>query len=289
MVLKNIFYKTFSNFSNIFQFKRLLFSTTADKDNNFHKMDENLLSTTLNSMTVKQLKKLCKKCRLHKYSTLTKKNLIDLLSAHFLSQQAKMLEQAPFTLTEDDLPLILNKNNQINISVWYRIAKPQRPKCWLKSKTFNNLVDLHCRVTKKTRDEVIVTDADGNVYVDLLLALIIAAQFRVELKYKIYKFYVDQFKHQEATIKALRYELSLSQQGIFLETITRWETFSFSFAYYIIYINNIVKCGIVGGFNSKEKSDILLDLRLASHRDTYARFELINVFQFTDSQAVSGF
>ena len=61
-------------------------------------------------MTVKQLRKLCQKNRLTKYSKLTKKSLINLLSAHFLTKQAKTLELTSIIPTKYNLPIIVNFN-----------------------------------------------------------------------------------------------------------------------------------------------------------------------------------
>ena len=83
------------------------------------------------------------------------------------------------------------------------------------------------------------------------------------------------------------HQLSLLEQGISIEVTKRWETFDFQFAYYILSIDNVIKCGAVG-LNNSESSDNL-DARFYSHRNTHARFYLVNVFQFHDSKSVTSF
>lgn len=62
---------------------------------------------------------------------------------------------------------------------------------------------------------------------------------------------------------------------------TKWVNFKFSYAFYVIKIDNIIKCGVVGLKQLKNNDN--LDSRLKSHRSTYARFELVAVIQFSNS------
>lgn len=75
----------------------------------------------------------------------------------------------------------------------------------------------------------------------------------------------------------------LDELGVRLNLHIKWDNFKIPFAYYLIQINNIVKGGIVG------EKDENLDFRLAIHRSTYARFKLVNVFEFRDSSTVKLF
>jgi len=294
MTLKTIFYKTFSNLSNVFQFKKKLSTTTTGIDQSFNKhnfleIDGNLINPTLKKMTVKQLKELCKKNNLFKYSKLNKENLISLLTTHFLTVRASLLEEDSKKIVSSNVPMVLNEKEHINVSIWFRIADIRLSR-WLESKAFNEILNEHCESEKVTKDDVITKDKSGDTYLDLLLALATAAQFNSKLRYDILKFYkskLDELKKKDASIAALRHQLQLVEQGISAEVTQRWETFNFPFAYYIILIDNIVKCGVVGLNNSENLTS--LDARFSSHRNTHVRFLLINVFQFQDSKSVTRF
>lgn len=57
--------------------------------------------------------------------------------------------------------------------------------------------------------------------------------------------------------------------------------------FYYFVIDNVVKCGAVG-LKDQENSDNL-DSRLSSYRSTFARFKLINIIKFKDSNTVNLF
>ena len=287
----NRFKNRFTLSINIFKFKKFLSGTTKNTKNNYdepnlYKIDNNLRNLTLNAMTVPELKNLCKEKNIYKYSKLKKNQLIDRLNAYFLAEKTKILETKELKTTYSKFPILFNDKNQINISIWYRIAQ-KRITRWIESSIFKNIVDVHCKDSKKTKNDVITQSENGDIYVDLMLAFITAARFNPDLHYDVFKFYANRYDHQSALIETLKQKLLLNQQGIPDITLQKWETFKFPFAYYILEINNIINCGVVRGSTHSKKT--LLDARLAVHRNTYAKFKLINVFQFNDSNFVSGF
>lgn len=241
-------------------------------------------------MQVKQLKKLCKQNNLHKYSRLKKENLISLLKSRFLTLQALSLKESQSEIVVSDIPIVLNEKEQINISIWFRMSD-KRLSRWLTSKEFIELLDYHCEVQNLVRDDLITENESGDTFVDLLLTLATVAKFSLKLRYDIllaYTYnYTYKLKQKDTQIAALKYQLELLEQGISADITLKWETFNFSFAYYILIIDNIVKCGAVGLNNSENSEN--LDARLAAHRATYARFKLINLFQFIDSKSVTHF
>ena len=121
----------------------------------------------------------------------------------------------------------------------------------------------------------------------LQLVLLAGSYLNDELFYDIYDFYlvskpaeIRKQVHREAI-------LLLDELGVKLNLHVKWDNFKRPFAYYLIQINNIVKGGIVG--EKEESKDENLDFRLATHRSTYARFKLVNVFEFRDSSTVKLF
>ena len=295
MILKTIFYKTFFNLNSIFRLEKKLSTKTIDTKHysfdeyDFIEMDEELIDSVLAKMTVKQLKKLCKNNNLRKYSRLNKGILISLLKTHFLTLRASLLGESVKKIVSSSVLMVLNEREHINVSAWFRVADLRLSR-WLESKAFKEILYEHCKSENLTENDVMSMDENGDIYLDLLLALATAAQFNSRLRYDILKFYksrLDKLKEKDATIASLTHQMELLEQGISAEVIQRWEIFDFSFAYYILVIDNVVKCGAVG-LNNSDSCDNL-DLRLRSHRNTHARFRLVNVFQFQDSKSVSLF
>ena len=131
-------------------------------------------------------------------------------------------------------------------------------------------------------------DKHGDVYVTLVLALYAATYLNTKLHYNILIHYIETKPKQQAEeIEMLRNRLLLAEQNITTSNTLKWVSFQISYAYYIIVIDNIVKCSAVG---LKDQENIgNLDVHLSGHRNTHAPFVLVNVIQFKDSASVTLF
>jgi hypothetical protein len=144
---------------------------------------------------------------------------------------------------------------------------------------------------KKRKNDVMV-EKNGDLFVNPILALHAASFLSVKLYYEILDFYLyaKYSKMEEiynSKIESLEQQLVVAELGLKFNKVLLWSNFNASFAFYYFVIDNVVKCGAVG-LKDQENSDNL-DSRLASHRSTFARFKLINVIKFKDSNTVTLF
>jgi hypothetical protein len=137
----------------------------------------------------------------------------------------------------------------------------------------------------------VICHTEEGVFVMSHIALLAASYLSDELFYDIFNFYLVSrpAEIEKQNKKRVQEEaiLLLDELGIKINQHVKWETFDIPFAYYLIKINNVVKGGIVG--EKEEPKNENLDLRLSIHRSTYARFELVNVFEFRNSATVKLF
>lgn len=165
--------------------------------------------------------------------------------------------------------LISDKNGRLNISLWFckasrslrfnplrRFLKSKQVKViWMKNKI--------CEKQNLKAHEVIQNTEEG-VFVNPEIARLAASYLSDEIFYDIHNRPDEIEKQTKERVK--------------------WDSFNLPFAYYLIKIENLVKAEIVR--NKEEPTKENLDRRLSTHRSTYARFELINVFEFRNSKTV---
>ena len=151
---------------------------------------------------------------------------------------------------------------------------------------------MHCKIEKKQKNDVIV-EKNGDTFVEPILALHAATFLSIKLYYEILDFYLytkySKLKEiYESRIKSLEQKLVLAEElGVKFNKVLTCSNFNASFAFYYFVIDNVVKCGAVGLKDQENSGN--LDSRLASHRSTFARFKLINIVQFKDSNTVTLF
>ena len=148
------------------------------------------------------------------------------------------------------------------------------------------MANLICKLDKLEFKEVIHETEQGT-FVCPEIAMEAASYLDDYILIDILRFYLVARPAEIQKQIQERTDLKLKEFGIKFNQHIRWDRFDFSFAYYLIKIDNIVKAGIVG---EKEKPRTEnLDYRLSVHRSTYARFELINIFKFQNSDTVKLF
>ena len=239
-------------------------------------------------MTVKKLRTLAKKRKINLKKKRTKSEIINIMLSFFLQLKSSDIDIEILPMNFD---IVTDSNHNINISVWFRGKGPLFSRC-INSKRFNDLVALHCKIEKKQKNDVIV-EKNGDTFVEPILALHAATFLSIKLYYEILDFYLytkySKLKEiYESRIKSLEQKLVLAEElGVKFNKVLTWSNFNASFAFYYFVIDNVVKCGAVGLKDQENSGN--LDSRLASHRSTFARFKLLNVIQFKDSNTVTLF
>ena len=247
----------------------------------------------LESLTVRQLKDICKQLNRKLKANTRKKEIIQLIMTAVTTKKAVLGQDN----TNQALlfPLELDAMNRINISVWFRQVanKNQRITRILEAKKFKALIVSYCKITNQSEDDVIVQTATGEWFLTDLLALRVAAGINSDLECTIYNFYLN----NKTTITINNILKSTGTQNI-KELIAKfnkptrltWPQFDVSFAYYILYNeeSNIVKAGAVGIHND-DTSDKSLDRRLNNHRSSFIGYKLLKVFVFNDSDNIQFF
>ena len=241
----------------------------------------------LEKMTIPTLRALAKQRKINLQQKRKKSEIINIMFSFFLQLKNSDTDTKILPM---NFNIITDSNNNINISLWFRGKGHLFSRC-INSKRFNDLVTLHCTIKKKQKKDVIV-EKNGDLFVDPILALHAASFLSVKLYYEILDFYLyaKYSKMEEiynSKIESLEQQLVVAELGLKFNKVLLWSNFNASFAFYYFVIDNVVKCG-AAGLKDQENSDNL-DSRLASHRSTFARFKLINVIKFKDSNTVTLF
>jgi hypothetical protein len=241
----------------------------------------------LEKMSVKVLKALAKERKINLQKKRKKSEIINIMFAFFLQLKNSEMDIEILPMNFD---IITDSNNNINISLWFKSKAQLFSRC-INSKKFNDLLKLHCRIEKKQKNEVMV-EKNGDLFVHPIIALHAASFLSLELYYEILDFYLHaKYNKMEeiynSKIEILKQKVIIAELGAKFNKVSLWSNFNASFAFYYFVIDNVVKCGAVG-LKDQENSDNL-DSRLSSHRSTFARFKLINVIKFKDSNTVTLF
>lgn len=262
--------------------KKFLYNMLNNKDPIFYEKVE------LEAMNVKELRALAKVSKINLYSVWKKNEIVNIMFSFFLELKNSAITDIEILPTKFDI--ITDSNNNINISLWFKGRGNLFGRC-INSKRFNKLVKLHCEIKKKKRSDIIV-EKNNDLFVDPILALHAATFLSVKLYYDILDFYIHSKYNRieeiyNSRIKSLEQQIILTKLGIKLNKVSLWDNFNISFGYYYYVIKNVVKCGSVG-LKDQENCDNL-SARLQTHRSTYARFKLVNIIQFKDSNTVTLF
>ena len=238
----------------------------------------------LSSLTVKDLRNIARNYKISLKRLRNKSDIITLIHKHFC-----LLSNEKFPMIAVRFEVLLDEKKRINIASWFILEKKKVAR-FLASKNFNRMKKKLCEKESLSLTDVLNKDR-GQIFVHLNLALLAASYLSDELFYNIYDYYLNtRVKELEKPllnkIQELEIQLLTKEFGVKINKL-KWELFNLPHAIYIIKIDSIYKIGAVGinGISKKES----LDKRLCSHRNTYAKFELINVINFKDSYSVSLF
>ena len=261
--------------------KKFVCTKSTDKDFIIYERVE------LEKMTIKTLRALAKQRKINLQKKRKKSEIINIMFSFFLQLKSSDIDTRILSM---NFNIITDSNNNINISLWFKGKGHLFSRC-INSKRFNGLVTLHCKIEKKQKNDVMV-EKNGDLFVNPILALHAASFLSVKLYYEILDFYLyaKYSKMEEiynSKIESLEQQLVVAELGLKFNKVLLWSNFNASFAFYYFVIDNVVKCG-AAGLKDQENSDNL-DSRLASHRSTFARFKLINVIKFKDSNTVTLF
>ena len=242
----------------------------------------------LQAMTIKVLRELSKENQVNLKGARSKSKIIHLLFSFFLRLKlSKQIQE--INILPGDLRIIVDDNGKYNVSQWF-VGKGHLFKRCIKSKKFNQLLQLFCQQQEKEEIYFIEEKTDG-YYMSPVLAVHAASFLSIDLYKEILEFYVNHRYNQmsdsyDTQIEILSEELLISKEGIIISNKLKWTTFKISFAYYWFVIDDIVKCGVVG---RDRLNDDNLDKRFTTHRNTYNNFRLINIIKFNDSATVLAF
>lgn len=238
----------------------------------------------LESLTVKELRIISKEYNIPSKSLRKKCDIISFIYKHF-----SLINNRELPVVSKKFDILLDQLNRIDIASWfpgrYHNRKLQR---FLSSKDFIRMRNKIMERESLTLVDVI-NDNGVHVFVHLNLALVAAAYLNDDLYYNIYTYYLhqrideakrpllDQIQKLDSEVLALKFGLKMNK--------VNWELFDLSHALYVIKIGTIYKIGAVG-IHLKAVDTDKLDNRLSSHRNTYAKFELITVISFTNNATV---
>lgn len=262
--------------------KKYNFSTKSESPDDVNYLD----FQNLENLTVKELKSIAKKHDINLKGKKVKLDIKQTIKTFFLTKNIS----SDLEVIAPKFPIVSDSKARINISLWFRDDRRStghnRLKRFLDSRETKRLRDEICDRECLTKDDVICKTKDG-VFVKLHLVLLAASYLDDALYYDIHDFYLIA-KPAEIKKEVRREAVSMMiELGVKINQPIKWDKFKISFAYYLIEINNIVKGGLVG--EKEELKGENLDLRLATHRSTYARFKLVNIFRFRDSSTVKLF
>jgi len=265
------------------------FSSTTEPSNDIigmSKVDNSSDSENLEKLTIKQLRGMAKKHNINLKSQRKKNDIINRIGLYFLSKS----KSSDLKIVSTNLELRTDEKDRVDISPWFRDAKKKQGfnplKRFLTNDRTRRLAKIICVMDKSEPNEVI-HETEKGTFVSPEIAVEAASYLDDYILIDILRFYlVARPAEIEKQIQE-RTNLQLKELGIKFNKHIGWDKFNFPFAYYLIKIDNAVKAGIVG---EKEKPRTeSLDSRLSVHRSTYARFELINVFEFQNSDTVKLF
>lgn len=139
----------------------------------------------LEKMTIKTLKALAKQRKINLKKKRKKSEIINIMFSFFLQLKNSDTDTKILPMNFD---IIMDSNNNINISLWFRGKGNLLSRC-INSKRFNNIVTLHCTIEKKQKNDVMV-EKNGDLFVNPVLALHAASFLSIELYYGILEFYL---------------------------------------------------------------------------------------------------
>jgi hypothetical protein len=215
----------------------------------------------------------------------SKKEIICILEKHFSLVNNKILPVVSTTFE-----VLLDSEKRINISLWFtKLGGSKVLKRFLISKDFKRM-QLQLSIKEGLSFSDVVNNKKKQVFVHLILALLAASFLSDDLFYKVYNYHLNTKvleieKSFQSKINSLENKLLVKEFGCKINRLD-WELFNLAYALYVIKIGNIYKIGAVGISVKGVSTDDRLDNQLSSHRNTYAKFELITVISFKDSNSV---
>lgn len=167
---------------------------TPQIDIDFHSLSGPALSSELRNLPVSKLREMCKEYRIKRYTLLRKNTLVLLLVEHFLSPKPDARETALLSeLLGKNYPVELNKEGQLNISVWFRDLKVPIRKKDLTRPRFLRIKNFHLDDKGIMEEKAITLSPKGDTFIDFELAIALASFKDESLSYRL-------IKHHPSTI-----------------------------------------------------------------------------------------